>query len=275
MDIALANTIRRCSCWGSIEDPARRHRQGDLRPFNQARPYAGAWHADSEQAIVGAAIGASMVGMKPVAEIMIDDFAMVCMDQIADRAAKLRYMSGGRTSVPITLRMLTAGKVGSFGAQHSQSLEAWFAHIPGLKIVAPSNAYDAKGMLLSAIDDPDPVIFLEAMRCFFVPGFVPEADYRVPLRQSDNRTSGQGCDDHQLQLDDAKKRWLLRRHCKNRISTPRCSICGASSRLISLAWSKSVGRTGRAFDRPCRCRVWRLRRRTGGDLATAAVGTVA
>ena len=135
----------------------------------------------SEQAIVGAAIGASLAGMKPVAEIMINDFAMVCMDQIANHAAKLRYMSGGRTSVPITLRMLTAGKVGSFGAQHSQSLEAWFAHTPGLKFVAPSNAFDAKGMLLSAIDDPDPVIFLEAMRCFFVPGFVPEGDYRVPL----------------------------------------------------------------------------------------------
>jgi pyruvate/2-oxoglutarate/acetoin dehydrogenase E1 component/TPP-dependent pyruvate/acetoin dehydrogenase alpha subunit len=135
----------------------------------------------SEQAIVGAAIGASLVGYKPVAEIMIVDFAMVCMDQIANHAAKLRYMSGGRTSVPITLRMLTAGSVGSFGAQHSQSLEAWFAHIPGLKIVAPSNAADAKGLLLSCIDDPDPCIFLEAMRCFFTPGPTPVGDYRVPL----------------------------------------------------------------------------------------------
>ena len=135
----------------------------------------------SEQAIVGAAIGASLAGMRPVAEIMINDFAMVCMDQIANHAAKLRYMSGGRTSVPITLRMMTAGKVGSFGAQHSQSLEAWFAHIPGLKIVAPSNAYDAKGLMLSCIDDPDPCIFLEAMGCFFTPGQVPQAAYRVPL----------------------------------------------------------------------------------------------
>ncbi|QMW23086.1 alpha-ketoacid dehydrogenase subunit alpha/beta [Sandaracinobacteroides saxicola] len=135
----------------------------------------------SEQAIVGAAIGASLAGLKPIAEIMINDFAMVCMDQIANHAAKLRYMSGGRTSVPIVLRMLTAGKVGSFGAQHSQSLEAWFAHIPGLKIIAPSNAYDAKGMLLAAVDDPDPVIILEAMRCYFVPGPVPEQPYRVPL----------------------------------------------------------------------------------------------
>jgi pyruvate/2-oxoglutarate/acetoin dehydrogenase E1 component/TPP-dependent pyruvate/acetoin dehydrogenase alpha subunit len=138
----------------------------------------------SEQAIVGAAIGASMQGLKPVAEIMIVDFAMVCMDQIANHAAKLRYMSGGRTSVPITLRMLTAGNVGSFGAQHSQSLEAWFAHIPGLKFVAPSNAADAKGLLLSCIDDPDPCIFLEAMRCYFVPGAVPEAPYRIPLGQA-------------------------------------------------------------------------------------------
>lgn len=135
----------------------------------------------SEQAIVGAAIGAALAGMKPVAEIMVCDFALVCMDQIANHAAKLRYMSGGRTTVPMTLRTLTAGNVGSFGAQHSQSLEAMFAHIPGLKIVAPSNAYDAKGLLLSCIHDPDPCIFLEAARVHFVPGMVPEGDYRIPL----------------------------------------------------------------------------------------------
>lgn len=135
----------------------------------------------SEQAIVGAAIGASLTGFKPIAEVMIIDFAMVCMDQIANHAAKLRYMSGGRTNVPITLRMLASGNVGSFGAQHSQCLENWFAHIPGLKVVAPSNAADAKGLLLSCIDDPDPCIVIEAMRCYFTPGEVPEAEYRVPL----------------------------------------------------------------------------------------------
>ncbi|MEM8696447.1 MAG: dehydrogenase E1 component subunit alpha/beta [Pseudomonadota bacterium] len=135
----------------------------------------------SEQAIVGAAIGASLAGLRPIAEVMIVDFAMVCMDQIANHAAKLRYMSGGRTGVPITLRMLTAGNVGSFGAQHSQSLEAWFAHIPGLKIVAPSNAVDAKGLLLSCIDDPDPCIVLESMRCYFTPGEVPTEPYKIPL----------------------------------------------------------------------------------------------
>lgn len=135
----------------------------------------------SEQAIVGAAIGASMRGLKPVAEIMVNDFAMVAMDQIANHAAKLRYMSGGRTTVPLTIRTLSAGNVGSFGAQHSQSLEAWFAHTPGLKIVAPSNARDAKGMLLACIEDPDPCIHMEAMRCFFVPGDVPDGYYTVPL----------------------------------------------------------------------------------------------
>jgi pyruvate/2-oxoglutarate/acetoin dehydrogenase E1 component/TPP-dependent pyruvate/acetoin dehydrogenase alpha subunit len=135
----------------------------------------------SEQAIVGAAIGAAMAGMKPVAEIMVCDFALVCMDQIENHAAKLRYMSGGRTTVPMTLRTVTAGNIGSFGAQHSQSLEAMFAHIPGLKIIAPSNAYDAKGLLLSCIHDPDPCIFLEAARVHFTPGMVPEGDYRIPL----------------------------------------------------------------------------------------------
>ncbi len=144
----------------------------------------------SEQAIVGTAIGASMRGMKPVAEIMVNDFAMVAMDQIANHAAKLRYMSGGRTAVPITIRSLSAGNVGSFGAQHSQSLEAWFAHTPGLKVVAPSNAYDAKGLLLACIEDPDPCIQIEAMRCFFVPGDVPEGYYTVPLGSAAVRREG-------------------------------------------------------------------------------------
>ena len=144
----------------------------------------------SEQAIVGAAIGASLAGFKPVAEVMICDFAMVCMDQIANHAAKLRYMSGGRTSVPITIRMLTAGNVGSFGAQHSQSLEAWFAHTPGLKVVMASTPADAKGLLLSCIDDPDPCIFIEPMRCYFGADMVPEGDYRIPLGSAAIRKSG-------------------------------------------------------------------------------------
>ncbi|MEO6113492.1 MAG: dehydrogenase E1 component subunit alpha/beta [Sphingomicrobium sp.] len=181
LDIALAADDKVILLGEDIEDPAGGIVKATLGLSSKYGRDRVRGTPISEQAIVGAAIGASLLGFKPVAEIMIIDFAMVCMDQIANHAAKLRYMSGGRTSVPITLRMLTAGNVGSFGAQHSQSLEAWFAHVPGLKFAAPSNAADAKGMLLSCIDDPDPCIFLEAMRCFFVPGEVPAGDYRVPL----------------------------------------------------------------------------------------------
>lgn len=184
LDVAMGADERVILLGEDIEDPAGgivKATHGLSTKYGRARVRG---TPISEQAIVGAAIGASLTGFRPVAEIMIIDFAMVCMDQIANHAAKLRYMSGGRTSVPITLRMLTAGSVGSFGAQHSQSLEAWFAHIPGLKIVAPSNAADAKGLLLSCIDDPDPCIFIEAMRCFFSPGIVPTGDYRIPLGQA-------------------------------------------------------------------------------------------
>ena len=144
----------------------------------------------AEQAIVGAAIGAAMAGMKPVAEIMINDFLMVCMDQVSNHAAKLRYMSGGKTSVPITIRSLTAGYVGSFGAQHSQSLEAWLAHTPGIKIAYPSTPAEAKGLLLSCIEDPDPCVFFESMRGYFTPGFVPEGYYKIPLGEADIKRRG-------------------------------------------------------------------------------------
>lgn len=144
----------------------------------------------SEQAIVGAAIGASLCGLKPVAEVMINDFTMVCMDQIANHAAKLRYMSGGRTPVPITIRSVTAGNVGKFGAQHSQSLEAFFTHTPGIKVVMPSTAADAKGLLLAAIDDPDPVLVIEPMRLYYAPAEVPEGRYTVPLGKAAVRRTG-------------------------------------------------------------------------------------
>ncbi len=135
----------------------------------------------AESAIVGAAVGAALAGMRPVAEIMINDFLEVCMDQVANHAAKLRYMSGGRTSVPLTIRTVSAGFVGSFGAQHSQSLEAWLTHTPGLKVVYPSTPQDAKGLLLACIEDDDPCIFFEPMRLNFTPGQVPEGYYTIPL----------------------------------------------------------------------------------------------
>lgn len=135
----------------------------------------------SEQAILGAAIGASIAGLRPVAEIMLMDFLAVCMDQLSNHAAKLRYMSGGRTGVPMTVRT-AAGAGMQFGAQHSEMLESWLTHIPGLKVVVPSNAADAKGLLLSCIFDDDPCVFVEQTALYFgTPGPVPDGDHRVPL----------------------------------------------------------------------------------------------
>ncbi|MGB3698730.1 MAG: alpha-ketoacid dehydrogenase subunit beta [Gordonia sp. (in: high G+C Gram-positive bacteria)] len=114
----------------------------------------------SEEAIVGAAVGAAMVGARPIAEIMFGDFVTLAMDMIVNQAAKMHYMTGGKLSVPMVVRMVT-GTAGSTAAQHSQSLESWFLHVPGLKVVAPSTPEDTKGLMKQAIRDPDPVIFFE------------------------------------------------------------------------------------------------------------------
>lgn len=146
----------------------------------------------SEQAIIGASIGAAIAGMRPVPEIMLMNFVAVCMDQLVNHAAKLRYMSGGQTTVPLTVRTATGGG-GQFGAQHSDMLEGWFTHVPGLKVVVPSNPADAKGLLLSSIFDDDPCIFVEQHGIYFtVKGEVPEGDYRVPLGRA--RIARQGAD---------------------------------------------------------------------------------
>ena len=145
----------------------------------------------AETAIIGAGIGAALVGMRPVAEIMFNDFAGVCMDQIFNHAAKQRFMSGALTHVPMTIRMMVGGGIGGFGAQHSQSLEAWFTHVPGLKVVMPSTPFDAKGLLLSCIFDEDPCIHLESIKLLRgVKGEVPLADYRIPLGVAKVRLEG-------------------------------------------------------------------------------------
>ena len=143
----------------------------------------------SEQAIIGAAIGASLVGMRPVAELMLMDFFAVAMDQVANHAAKLRYMSGGRTNVPITIRTSVGGGR-QFGAQHSQSLEAWLMHVPGLKVVVPSTPRDAKGLLTSCIFDDDPCVHMETMSLLFTRGPVPDGPFEVPLGVADVKRPG-------------------------------------------------------------------------------------
>jgi 2-oxoisovalerate dehydrogenase E1 component len=145
----------------------------------------------AETAIIGAGIGAALVGMRPVAEIMFNDFAGVCLDQIFNHAAKQRYMSGSATHVPMTIRMMVGGGVGGFGAQHSQSLEAWLLHTPGLKVTFPSTPYDAKGLLLSCIFDEDPCVQLESIKVLRgVRDKVPLGDYRIPLGVAKVRREG-------------------------------------------------------------------------------------
>ncbi len=134
----------------------------------------------SEQAIIGAAIGAAMAGYKPVAEIMLMNFTTVCMDMIFNHAAKLRFMSGGQTSVPLTIRTLTGAGWQTAG-QHSDHLEGWFAHAAGIKVVCPSNPADMKGLLMSCIQDPDPCIFVESGMTLFVPGEVAADQGPIPL----------------------------------------------------------------------------------------------
>ena len=143
----------------------------------------------SEQAIMGAATGAAMAGLRPVAEIMIMDFIAVAADQLINHAAKLRFMSGGRTNVPLTVRCLTTGGF-QMGAQHSQSLEAWLAHVPGLKVAVPSTASDAKGLLTACIRDDDPCVFIEPAGLYGVAGPVPTGEHVVPLGKADVKRPG-------------------------------------------------------------------------------------
>lgn len=143
----------------------------------------------SELAIVGAAAGAAMVGMKPIAELMFMDFILLALEPLMNQAAKARYMFGGKATVPMVVRMPGGSGTGA-AAQHSQSLESMLMHIPGIKVVAPSTAYDAKGLLLSAIRDPNPVCFVEHKLLYKVKGEVPEGEYTIPLGVADIKHVG-------------------------------------------------------------------------------------
>lgn len=137
----------------------------------------------SEAGIAGACIGAALTGMRPVGEIQFMDFVTLSMEQLVLQAAKIRFMFGGKAKVPFVLRMPGGSGTGA-AAQHSESLENWFVHVPGLKVVMPSTPYDAKGLLIAAIEDDNPVIFVEHKLLYKVKGPVPEEMYRIPLGQS-------------------------------------------------------------------------------------------
>ena len=144
----------------------------------------------SEEGFVGLSVGAAMTGFHPVPEIMFGDFITLVMDQLVNQAAKMRYMTGGQIQVPLTVRA-TMGGGRSSGAQHSQSWHAWFAHVPGLKVVVPSTPYDAKGLLKTALREPNPVIFFEDKVMYAkVKGPVPEEEYCIPFGQADIKRAG-------------------------------------------------------------------------------------
>ncbi len=143
----------------------------------------------SETAIVGCGVGAAMAGLRPVVEIMFSDFLAVAMDQVVNQAAKARFQFGGQFTVPLVIRAPSGSGTGA-AEQHSQSLEAWFVHTPGIKVVTPSTPADAKGLLTTAMRDPNPVLFLEQKLLYRVKGDVPEGDYAIPFGQAAVRREG-------------------------------------------------------------------------------------
>jgi len=195
--------------WQAVRDALREEMIRDPRVFilgEDVAIYGGAYGATrglyeefgaervrdsaiSEAAIAGAAVGAAMCGYRPVAEIMYMDFMTIAMDQFCNQGAKNRYMFGGKTCVPMVLRT-EAGAGRSIAAQHSQSLEAWFMHVPGILIVCPSTPYDVKGLLKAAIRSNDPVLFIEHKMLYGTKGEVPEGDYVLPLGQAAIRREG-------------------------------------------------------------------------------------
>jgi acetoin:2,6-dichlorophenolindophenol oxidoreductase subunit beta len=144
----------------------------------------------SETSIVGAAVGAALCGARPVVDMHFADFIACAMDEVVNQAAKARYMFGGQCNVPMVLRM-PDGAINSAAAHHSQSMESWMLHVPGVKLAVPSNPYDAKGLLKSAIRDPDPVLYYEHKALFKVKGEVPDDEYLVPLGRASVRRAGQ------------------------------------------------------------------------------------
>ena len=144
----------------------------------------------AEAGIVGLGVGAALAGMRPVVELMYLDFVTCAMDEVVNQAAKMRYMTGGQASVPITIR-LPCGHGRLLAAQHSQIMESWFMHVPGLQVVVPSTPHDVKGLFKSAVRSPDPVLFFEYKRNYTIEGEVPDEDYTIPIGKADIKREGE------------------------------------------------------------------------------------
>jgi pyruvate dehydrogenase E1 component beta subunit len=197
----------------------------------------------TESAIIGTAAGAAITGLRPIAELMFVDFLGVCFDQIFNQVAKFRYMFGGKASVPLVIRAMTGAGLRA-GAQHSQALHALFTHIPGLKVVVPSGAYDAKGLLIQAIRDDDPVIFLEHKAMYDLEEDVPDEAYTIPFGEANVLREGGDVTivalSHQLRTAMAAAHTLAARGIEATVVDPR-----TTSPLDEDTILDSVARTGR------------------------------
>lgn len=199
----------------------------------------------SETAIVGFAVGAALAGMRPVVDIHFADFMAIAGDEVINQMAKIRYMSGGQLKVPLVIRA-PDGAINSAAAHHSQSIEAWFLNVPGLKLVAPSTPHDAKGLLKAAIRDDDPVIFLEHKALYRLKGEVPEGDYLVPLGKAAIRREGT---DATLITYSAMTHLALKAAEEMAIEGVQVEVVDLRS-LYPVDWDTvigSVSRTGRAL----------------------------
>ncbi len=201
--------VRELSFAGALQEAMAQAMEADERVFLMGEDigvYGGAFqvtgdlvHRFGEERVIdtpiaelsaaGVAVGAAVAGRRPIFEFQFSDFATLAMEQIVNQAAKIRFMLGGAASVPLVMRFPNGSGTGA-AAQHSQSLEAWFAHVPGLKVVQPTTPHDAKGLLLAAIDDPDPVMIFEHKLLYKTKGPVPVESYRVPLGKASVRRSG-------------------------------------------------------------------------------------
>lgn len=204
-----AGTVREASYADALYEAMRQAMEADERVFLMGEDigvYGGAFQVTrnlahlfggdrvidtpiSELGAAGIAVGAALTGSRPILEFQFSDFATLAMEQIVNQAAKMSFMLGGQVSVPLVMRFPAGSGTGA-AAQHSQSLEAWFAHVPGLKVVQPATPYDAKGMLLAAVDDPNPVMIFEHKLLYKLRGPVPQAPYRVPIGRAEIRRSG-------------------------------------------------------------------------------------
>ena len=200
----------------------------------------------SEQAIVGAAMGAAMTGLRPIAELMFSDFFAVTWDMVANQIAKTRYMTDGQVSLPLVLRTANGSGL-RFGAQHSQSVETWMMAIPGLKVVAPSNPADMHGLMAAAIRDPDPVIVCEHKALFATKGEVPEGEYVAPLGRA--RTVREGTDATVVALAAMVPRAVEaaeRLQADDNISAEVIDLCSLVPLDVDTVL-RSVEKTGRLF----------------------------